>query len=268
MRCMRMSLVAGVIGVELSLASCAYGQDESSAFLIEPGGEPPAGAQVIGGRRPQSPLDWPASFKLKYGGGLCTATVIGPRTIITAAHCVPDNGVGELTTAAGRVSVVCHHHPRYAGRRSYDVALCSAASVIELPSVQGGDPSRYERLDLSGPPIPKTAAVVIQGYGCLLAGGHVGEFYIGDANVSQTAGALPYFVTKGAAVCSGDSGGGVFPSVAGEHRAIVGVNARGDLAQTSYITALSDPKVRNFIRDSADQFDICGVNRQSDDCHE
>ena len=45
---------------------------------------------VIGGKKVK-PADFPSSFYVKLAGSRCTATLIGPKVLLTAAHCVGAN---------------------------------------------------------------------------------------------------------------------------------------------------------------------------------
>ena len=261
------ALICATIIIPFSAAR-GHADDDPDAFSMEPSGEAPANPSVIGGRRPQNPLDWPASFKLKYGGLVCTATAIGPTVVITAAHCVPNRRRGSLSVNGVTVRVTCEHHPEYANNSLYDIALCSSTTPIQLPQIPGGVPSQFESLQIDTLPSEGTE-VTIQGYGCRLAGGHVGILYIGDATISDVPGSQPYFITEGAAVCGGDSGGAVFPRNDGPHRAVLGINAQGDLEDTSFITAIGDPLVSTFIKGWAARTssNICGLSG-GNNCHE
>src|SRR5262245_54831417 len=57
---------------------------------VEALGQSGTGPKVIGGR-PAKSSDWPASFYSSAEGARCTATLVGPRAMLLAAHCVGDS---------------------------------------------------------------------------------------------------------------------------------------------------------------------------------
>ncbi|MBK7978129.1 MAG: trypsin-like serine protease [Deltaproteobacteria bacterium] len=75
---------------------------------------------------PQAESDWPGTFRLD---GMCTATAVGPRAILTAAHCVTDDYHGPITLNRDRFIATCRRHRDYGGReeqtRLADFGLCA-----------------------------------------------------------------------------------------------------------------------------------------------
>ena len=104
-------------------------QDTGGAWHTAFDADAPDLAPIVGGDQ-VNPGDWPEVALLVGNGGLCTATLIGPKVVLTADHCV-DTGVAALmfdTTdyqrdqglvieASGIAEVI-----RY-GRQGYDMAL-------------------------------------------------------------------------------------------------------------------------------------------------
>ena len=88
--------------------------------------------------------EWPASFIAKSGSATCTATLIGPRTLLTAAHCVGDGAtatVSYLNTPI--ISGICRRPTSWSVvEPSNDWALC----LMEKEIIRNG--LAYEAISL------------------------------------------------------------------------------------------------------------------------
>ncbi|SIT58805.1 putative Peptidase S1 (Chymotrypsin) family protein [Mesorhizobium prunaredense] len=223
--------------------------------------------QVIGGEK-MDPAKWPATLVFRNrGGGGCTATAIGDRVIITAAHCVDNGGTGAARVKGQSIRLACYHHPHYRPPQSYsaDFALClTEGQMPVLP---------FEVLNVD-PSVPKLDAVVqLLGYGCLTIGGvdkTFGHLYGGTAKVVKMPGPGLYTVTEGgAAVCFGDSGGG---SYVGDDvsRLLFAVNSRGNIKNRSFLSTISSPIFLAWAEDWAvnNEVEICGLTQNSAGCSE
>jgi hypothetical protein len=80
------------IALNISLAVAATIQAASAQeFRMDATELLPTGAsgQILGKTVPATPSNWPATFTFKnVEGGGCTATAVGQKVILTAAHCV------------------------------------------------------------------------------------------------------------------------------------------------------------------------------------
>jgi hypothetical protein len=235
--------------------------------------------QIDGGQR-QDPTNWPATLKYYLKGEFaCTSTVVGARVVITAAHCVEEDAITEVTMANGdRFKLSCSVHPKYEPDvLQADVALC--LSDKEFPQDQA-----FENLDLRTTHVRMKTKLFLLGYGCrsvITLAGAGGQLYGGTATIVRlTDRSDDHIRTQGTkdnkddvVICPGDSGGAAYvtngPTALGP-RSIVGLNS-GYIAQTrtSAITSFTGI-VAEFIRDwSLDKkASICGIHDSAKNCRD
>ncbi|HYN46923.1 MAG TPA: trypsin-like serine protease [Allosphingosinicella sp.] len=215
--------------------------------------------QIIGGQ-PANPNAWPATLWFEGGAGFCTSTVVGPRVVLTAAHCVDNGATGNVRIGNASTSVTCDHHPGYVNDYRLDIALCLAAGEITLPN-----DAPYETLNVDPLRPPRSSSVTLLGYGCRRTGGGGPSraLYSGTSDVQSQADDTPYVITSGgAAVCFGDSGGGAYLSPGTGSRRLFGVNSRGDIITRSLLSAVAHPAIFRFLRDWSLEKNarICGLD--------
>jgi hypothetical protein len=212
------------------------------------GGRP----QVVNGKPPQDPADWRSILVANLdpdGQRRCTASLVGQRAILTAAHCL-DFGTSyalapKLMVEGTKLSMTCVVHPDYLAVTDYipgnprsraDYALCRLGA---LPgSIKGLQDVEYEVLDLAAPVVGEP--LILTGYGCTrmkgLPNGEVEaildlkSFNIGEDAVDQlNPGSKTYIESlspdgQQPALCKGDSGGpALSPATKDRDRRVRGV---------------------------------------------
>lgn len=216
---------------------------------------------VLIGGRPANPANWPASVYISSGGSRCSATIVGKWVVLTAAHCVNDNGRITFTIGPNRHSGTCKHHPNYAKNTTADFALCKTANpMMGVP---------YETLATQAP-FKVGDTVLLSGYGCTKkggGGGNDGIFRIGEASVTRlpVGGSYDTILAKGSALCFGDSGGAGY-HISGNKRLVFGVNSRGDIATTSYLSSVwwGDAWMKQWADGLSVK--ICGLHADAEGC--
>ena len=124
--------------------------------------EPGAVNQVIDAD-PVSTKDWPATLVFRTPAGGCTATAVGRRVVLTAAHCVTDGQKGSVTTNGEKATVTCDHHPYYLVDYSADFALCSSDKDLAF--------TPHENVNTEPATGDAGEQITLLGYGCLKKNG-------------------------------------------------------------------------------------------------
>jgi snapalysin len=103
----------------------------SAWLLVSCGSEPLAQArQELQGGRALGSCDWPSVGAIPG----CTATLISPQWILTAAHCSSPGtfGLGGVSTSVA----MCTSHPNFiSSGRAYDFMVCRLNSPVAAPVI-------------------------------------------------------------------------------------------------------------------------------------
>jgi len=224
---------------------------------------------LIGGKV-ADPADFPASIYISAGNSRCSATVVGPRVVITAAHCVSNGGSIKFSVGPNRYSGTCRHHPSYRRNATADWALCQ--TNLEVIGIQ------YEVVNSNPDLLVDNSPILLTGYGCTSPGGrggNDGRYRTGESTMIRIPaenGSNHDIVTRGqgSALCFGDSGGPAFVWLdsARTQRVLVSINSRGDIRTTSYLSSVSQPTALSWFKEwmEANQEKICGISPDAEKC--
>lgn len=222
---------------------------------------------LIGGR-PAFKGEFPEIIYISSGAARCSAVIVSDQVIVTAAHCVKDQGeikpVSEKLVDFVHEQVVytalCSQAPLYRDQiEDHDFALCKTDKRLSVK------PASVSKL------APRVGSkILLTGYGCLSgdnggSGGNDGILRVGKAKVTKLPeGSDHWFYTKdNSALCYGDSGSAAMLSEKEKHK-VIGINSRGDIKTSSLLTALFTPQSIEFMESFAEEnkVDICGITKK------
>ncbi|WP_095118878.1 trypsin-like serine protease [Pseudomonas sp. Irchel s3f10] len=289
-----------IAGTIVMIVAAESAQSETDRTSSHPALEFQLATEVLGSDQIQLtngilvlPGEWPALIMARFSQqttmGLryfsCTASLIGPNVVLTAAHCVdPQSKDGKALQASLKIGnkilpMHCDMHPGYMSkpllglspRSSDDFALCILDDGGERP--QQLKDMKFEVVD-SEATLVRGSAVVMTGYGCKelkvvngvpSAGKADNLLRIGDGVIDKPAGSektRPSYVTIRSipkiepALCPGDSGGPLLSGITAQNqdqnRRIRGVNSsiavEGDYF-VSRISATGTPSFRTWAKE-------------------
>lgn len=207
---------------------------------------------IIGGT-PVGPDAFGSSVILKTPSGGCSATLIGPKVLVTAASCIADGR--EMRVSQGETKIRCDRHPDYKALSSSDVALCLLdAEIADLTS---------ERIAVGSAAVFDKVTLV--GFGCTKGGGVDGQ--LGRLNAGEARSTKPptfekgFLAVKGAALCFGDGGGGAYVQ-SGSGYTLIAVNSASDLREKSLLWPINTPEFIGWAKKWSVQNNakICGID--------
>lgn len=223
-----------LIGLIALLAGCAAEQGAEDPEEDTSSTE----SEIVGGSLTSS---YAAVGALTTSSGFpfCTGTVVAPRVVVTAAHCLAEPGTSAsgirfaLGPDANNPSSVLRvkriaYHPRYDDRQIKNdigvVILSSDAPVTPVPV----------NTSMTSSWVGKNLTFV--GYGVTNGSTQTGAGRKREVTipVSQVGATQFAYQTSGKNTCNGDSGGPAFATDASGRLTVAGVTSYGDARCTSY----------------------------------
>lgn len=196
--------------------------------------------------------------QIKVEGASCTATVVGPKAIITAAHCARTGAEAVFNYSGKQYKAIMERSPVFPGQAN-DISIGVVNEIL---------PNAKPHTIWSQTPT-QGLSIVLFGFGCSQPGGGDladGKLRKGNNKVKDIADF--YFSSNeagGAALCFGDSGGPTFIEEGGKLK-VVGVNSKGNLHDLNQSSRVDIPLSKQFLNQVATSkgIEICGVNKTCD----
>jgi V8-like Glu-specific endopeptidase len=228
------------ITVALTLAACSAIEPVEEAIGTEE-------SRIVGGKVNTGD---PAVFQFKTvtpltGGsssvGSCTATLVSPTVLLTAAHCIegaganttawvnntttPSTAFPSQSTGWKKISKMQKHekYPQRFANLGYDCAVL----ILEEP-IADITPKTYRKTPLSASAVGTTARIVGYGNTNGAAGTGSGTKRELATRIKEVRDGVLTIGSRGAVSCQGDSGGPAFLSEGGEE-VIAGISSYGDV---------------------------------------
>ncbi|MBX3021402.1 MAG: S1 family peptidase [Bdellovibrionales bacterium] len=191
---------------------------------------------------------FPEIVRLQSEREVCTGTIIGPRVVLSAAHCADLKN--SFFIYKGERYEVKFTSSRDYKNKEHDVAV--ALTTRDIKDAEFG---------VIGSGLRHGSRIFFAGFGCTHPGGQPGQLRMGLTQVIGMDEDHILSASKdGAILCQGDSGGPAFLRENGEN-VVVAVNSAGDIRNVNVNVRLDSQLSRGFLRRVADHFKvaICGV---------
>lgn len=199
--------------------------------------------------------DWAFTVRITTGSSGCSATAVGPKVVVTAAHCGITGASSKFTVNGKEYTGKVERSSLYPAR-DHDVSVIILDAPLPKADVKnfasiGGSPANGQDVYLCG-------------YGCTQAGGgggNDGKLRCGMSKITGAAG-FDIISSNGAALCFGDSGGPMFTTNDNTKPVLLGVNSKGNIRDTNYNASTVSNESRAFWTAMASKYsvEICGVN--------
>ena len=162
----------------------------------------------------------------------CTGTLVAPRIVVTAAHCLNDVDTAQLmaVTFAADVATATDADRVRAIDARIDPTWTSGVDDVALLRLEQDAPVAPATLDLASP-AKTSASVTVVGFGADGAG-NTGKRLSGTALVGTVRAGDFEITASPAMTCNGDSGGPAFETE-GSGEQIVGITSYGNEACTT-----------------------------------
>lgn len=204
--------------------------------------------------------DYPAIIWI----GNCTATLVGPRTVATAAHCTGSSV--SFNVGSDKYSATCRKSTHYRGNPTADYSFCHVDRAVTG--------ILFDPINIDPTYVASGDWLLQTGFGCTKWGGRLDmQLRVGRSKVISTPSGTNNDITTGgdgsAVLCSGDSGGPAYGlEENGVRGLLVSVNSRSNTTSRSYLSALATSQGIQFIESFAKEFNakICGMHDNTPGC--
>jgi len=205
---------------------------------------------------------WKYIVRIRVGNSGCSATVVGPRVVITAAHCGTTGAVASFAIGTKNFTGKIERSSLYPGR-DHDVSVIITDQEIAKADV--------DAFAVVGGSATVGTEYYLLGYGCTNSngsGGNDGKLRAGKSKMSGTSGYDMVSGGGGSALCFGDSGGPLNLTDDNTKPVLLGVASKGNIRDTNYHVRLDTQESKDFLRamETKHNVKICGFGGDAATC--